>query len=122
MGNCCCCKKCIEKEKENEINSDNGQLSDQRLKAIYNTNITYSSTNIELVVTDGTLFFTWTFYNYQYISEIVDRIKREANIGGEIFLVANTKPLEMNEKIGDKLKNGDTVIYNNKFKGGKYFN
>ena len=45
MGNCyyCCyCKKDLEKEKENEINSLN-----------YNTNVTYSSTNIELFISNG---------------------------------------------------------------------
>ena len=119
MGNDCkCCKK---NENQYEINiPDNYSFNDYI--DITNSSKKKSETIIELFISDGVSNFNWEFHNYQYISEIVDRIKREANIGGEIFLVANTKPLEMNEKIGDKLKNGDTVIYNNKFKGGKYFN
>ena len=44
------------------------------------------------------------------------------NIRKEIQLISNAEVLSTNEKIGNKLKNGDTVIYNNVFKGGKYFN
>ena len=61
MGNCyyCCyCKKDLEKEKENEINSLN-----------YNTNVTYSSTNIELCITDGVYNFNWTFSKNKIINK-----------------------------------------------------
>ena len=92
-----------------------------------NTNITNSSkkkseTIIELFITDGVSNFNWEFHNYQYISEIVDRIKKETNIRKEIQLLANAEVLPINERIGNKLNNGDLVIYNEFFIGGKYFN
>ena len=88
----------------------------------YNTNINNSSNRIGLKITNGQINFNSEFNNYQQISEIENRIRRETNIRKGIQLIANAEVLPMNKKIGDKLKNGDLVLYQKVFIGGKYFN
>ena len=174
MGNCRYCKKCVEKENENQIdmhsshgvrdreNSDiinetktetnirneiqlksnykvlpineriGNQLNNRDLVYFnvneyqkpynYNTNINNSSNRIGLKITNGQINFNSEFNNYQQISEIENRIRRETNIRKGIQLIANAEVLPMNKKIGDKLKNGDLVLYQKVFIGGKYFN
>ena len=118
MGNCYYCEKCLEKENENQIFLyDHNNIRKDIL-----TSKKKSQTIIELCITDGLINFNWTFYKYQYISEIVDRIKRETNNRKEIQLISNCQVLPMNKKIGDYLKNEDLVIFQEIFMGGKYFN
>jgi hypothetical protein len=119
MGNDCkCCKK---NENQYEINiPDNYSFNDYI--DITNSSKKKSETIIGLFISDGVSNFNWEFHNYQYISEIVDRIKKETNIRKEIQLLANAEVLSKNEKIGNKLHDKDLVIYNEFFIGGKYFN
>ena len=119
MGNdCYCCKKNVN---QYEINVADYYSSNDYID-ITNSSKKKSETIIGLFISDGVSNFNWEFHNYQYISEIVDRIKKETNIRKEIQLLANAEVLSKNEKIGNKLHDKDLVIYNEFFIGGKYFN
>lgn len=119
MGNDCKC--CKENENQYEINVPDYYSSNDYID-ITNSSKKKSETIIELFISDGVSNFNWEFHNYQYISEIVDRIKKETNIRKEIQLIANAEVLPKNEKIGNKLHDKDLVIYCEFFIGGKYFN
>ena len=108
MGNDCKC--CKENENQYEINVPDYYSSNDYID-ITNSSKKKSETIIELFISDGVSNFNWEFHNYQYISEIVDRIKKETNIRNEIQLLANSEVLSMNEKIGNKLHDKDLVIY-----------
>ena len=119
MGNDCkCCKK---NENQYEIIVPDYDSSNDYIDKT-NSSKKKSETIIGLFISDGVSNFNWEFHNYQYISEIVDRIKKETNIRKEIQLLANAEVLSKNEKIGNKLHDKDLVIYNEFFIGGKYFN